>query len=250
MKKRIVAGIICGMMVLSFVGCGSKEETKETETVITVEETEAETFKTIGEEFTTEEGFSVKLKNNTGLEIVGVSVKLSEDTEFPANMLAEEDVFAVEEERMLYVANTVEDEAEETIDADEKLLTQGYDIQLTFADESVKVLHGFPFEDIAEGEICLEDEVAFVKYVSVSTNENVSTKEAELAVKEQEEAAAAVEEYTYYEEDDYWYEDDYSSDDSWYEDDYTDNSGTTDVVEPEAPAQDSENCLGDDALTW
>lgn len=253
MKKRFLAGVLCVAMACAFVGCGSKEETKATEkeTETVVEETEIETFKAIGTEITTEEGFCVKLKNSTGLDIVGVSVRTFDEPEFPASMLAEEDNFVVGEERMLYVKSVEEETDAENADPEAKLLTQGYDIQLTFADESVKVLHAFPFGDITEGEICLEDDVAFVKYVSVSTKETVSTKEAELAVKQEEEAAAAEE---FFVEEDYYYEeDDYYDDDSWYEDDYDaswEDSGSPDAAEPEAPSQDSDNCLGDDALTW
>lgn len=255
MKNRIYIGLIFGIMSLSLVGCGGdkKTETKESETIIV--ETVAETFKTIGDETENENAFSLKVKNNTGLDITGVSIKLFDETEFPANMLVEDDTFAVNEERILYFAD-VDKETEETQSEDEKVMTPGYDIQITFADESVKVLHGFPFGDIAEGEICLEDEVAFVKYVSLSTGENVSTKDAELATKQAEEAAAQAVEEVYYEED-YWYEEDnswYEEDDSWYEDDSSSwddgSSGAADPVVPDAPAQDSDSCLGDGALTW
>ena len=73
----------------------------------------------------------------------------------------------------------------------EKLLTPGYHIQITMADGTNYVLNNFPFGDIEEGEICLEDGVAFVKYKSVSSGEDVSTKEAELTIKANNEAAAA-----------------------------------------------------------
>ena len=238
MKKRVIAVLVSCVMVFSMTACSSTKETVETESVIETE-TEEETFKAIGTE--AENAFCVKMKNATGLDIVGVAVKLTEDEDFDTNLLLDGDVFKADEERTLFYEMPVGDDMEEEVTDDEKLLTQGYDIQLTFADESVKVLHAFPFEDIAEGVIYLEDEVAFVKYESMTSGEEVSTKEAEIATKQAEEAAAQVEEV---------YEEDYTYDDnvSWG-DSSSDNSGSSLDV-PDAPAQDAEDCLGDDALTW
>ena len=61
---------------------------------------------------------------------------------------------------------------------------------MVFDDQSTLVLNAFPFTDIKEGEICLEDAVAFVKYKSVATKEEISTKDAELNIRAQAEAAA------------------------------------------------------------
>lgn len=253
MKKKIIALVFAGVMVLSMIGCGNKEETKATESTEAATEseteTEEETFKTIGTEKEADNVFCVKLKNSTGKKITGVSVKTMDDTEFSENMLKEKDVFEVNEERNLFY-EAASDENQETESeentGDEKLLTPGYDIQLTFEDETVKVLHAFPFEDIEEGEICLEDDVAFLKYESLSSKQKVNTKEAELAEKQAEtvaetEAVQADEEYV--------------DDNSWDDGGYVDNGYVEPAPAPApepapAPAQGADECLGDDALTY
>lgn len=260
MKKKIFAMVFVGIMAVSMFGCGKKEETKATESTEaateseseTETETEEETFKTIGTEKEGKNVFCVKLKNNTGKKITGVAVKLTDDEEFPKNMLAEKDVFEINEERNLFYETASdtdgETESEET-EGEGKLLTQGYDVQITFEDETVKVLHAFPFEDIKEGEICFEDEVAFIKYESVDTKQTVNTKEAELAVKKDEEEAAEAEQAAE--------ETVYVEDNSWDDGGYTDNGYVEPApaeqpapVEQPAPAQGAEECLGGDALTY
>lgn len=256
--------LICAATFL-IIGCEKKTETKTETESVTVEtetmetETEKETYKTIGQEKEAENVFCVKLKNSTGRDIIGVAVKLAENAEFSENMLDAEDVFSVKEERILFyesVENEASDIQKESSEND-KLLTQGYDVQLTFSDGSTKVLHSFPFEDIKEGEICFEDEVAFLKYTNISAKENVDTKNAELAVKNAEESealTAAETEYSDYVEDNSWYEEDDGA--SWDNGGYVDNGaswdngGSSEVYVPEAPAQGAEECLGDDALIY
>ena len=68
-------------------------------------------------------------------------------------------------------------------------------MQLTLKDGKTYVLHGFPFEDIKEGTVLLENDIAYITYTSVSTKEKIDTKEAERATKEAE--AAGVSDYHY-----------------------------------------------------
>lgn len=201
MKRRVLlAACLCMMGAAVFTGgCSNKKADDKV-----VEEKEPE-LELIGTE--SEDAYKVELKNSTGKNITGVSVKLTEETEYPANMLETGDVFEADESRYLYYAapdaedaveGTAEDtEAEDTDaaaegeeNADAKVVTQGYDIQLTFEDSTTAELHSFPFEDIEEGEICFSDEVAYVSYTSVSTEDKVETKEAELNIKVQKEEAA------------------------------------------------------------
>lgn len=98
-------------------------------------------------------------------------------------MLKNGEIYEVGESRELYYT------VPESNVGGEKELTSGYDIQLTFEDNSTAELHSFPFEDIKKGEICF-DEVAYVKYTSVSSKDKVETKEAELAIKTEKEAEA------------------------------------------------------------
>ncbi len=67
---------------------------------------------------------------------------------------------------------------------DEKVLEQGYDVQLTFEDDSTAELHAFPFGDIEKGDLCYADDVAYLTYTSIESKEQIDTKEAELAVKQ------------------------------------------------------------------
>jgi len=194
MKKKVMLGLClaASFTVLSMAGCKKEEakEVPETEPVVEEQAEEEEILKTIGAE--AEGAFKVRLTNNTGKDIKGISIKIIEEEEFPENFLAENDIYTVEEARYLYYSPNQEAKTEEAAegDEDERLLTPGYDIRLTFSDDTVAVLHSFPFEDIEEGELHLEEEVGFIKYTSVSTNETVETKEAELAIKEQERVAA------------------------------------------------------------
>ena len=251
------------------IGCGKKEETEATESTIAETETETETperetYKAIGTEKESDTVYCVKLKNSTGKNISGVSVKTTDEAEFPENMLKDDDVYVKGEERNLYyevaenekeTESVVEEASEEK---GEKLLTPGYDVQITFDDGTSKILHGFPFDDIKEGEICLEGEVAFLKYKNVSAGAEVSTKEAELAVLEAEKAAetAATEAAEEYYEDNSWDDGGYYEDNSWdnggYEENYSGggDEGYVDNSVPEAPAQNADECLGGDALTY
>ena len=173
-------------------GCGDKKE----ETPV-VEEKEPE-LKTIGKE--DKEAFKVEIKNATGKTIKGIAIKQTDEESYPENMLEDGDVFTDQESRNLYykapedttkeTEENTEDMAAESEKAQEKELEQGYDIQLTFEDDSTAELHAFPFEDIEKGEICYEDDVAYLTYTSVASKEELNTKEAELAVKVAEQKAA------------------------------------------------------------
>lgn len=255
MKKKLLLAMLVGMLGVAglVTGCsGGKTEDKKTETA---EEKEPE-LKVIGTE--SKDAFKVELKNSTAKNITGVSVKLTEETEYPANMLANGDVFAVDESRNLYyTAPAAAEETAETADAsaDEKVLTQGYDIQLTFEDGTTAELHSFPFEDMEAGEICFADEVAYLSYTSVATEDKVETKEAELAVKAAKEAEAqkAAEEAAAAEAAAQAAAEQAAAEaaaQETYDDSYYDYSYDSGYTEPAAPAAGGDDaCLGD-GLTY
>lgn len=184
-RKVLIALCVCMIGVAGMTsGCGDKKE----ETPV-VEEKELE-LKTIGKE--DKEAFKVEIKNATGKTIKGIAIKQTDEESYPENMLEDGDVFTDQESRNLYykapedttkeTEENTEDMAAESEKAQEKELEQGYDIQLTFEDDSTAELHAFPFEDIEKGEICYEDDVAYLTYTSVASKEELNTKEAELAV--------------------------------------------------------------------
>ena len=192
-RKVLIALCFCMIGVAGMTsGCGDKKE----ETPV-VEEKEPE-LKTIGQE--DKEAFKVEIKNATGKNIKGITIKQTDEESYPENMLEDGDVFTDQESRNLYYKvpeqstevseESAEDTAVESEGTQEKELEQGYDIQLTFEDESTAELHAFPFEDIEKGEICYEDDVAYLTYTSVASKEELNTKEAELAVKAAEQKAA------------------------------------------------------------
>ena len=180
MKRKVLVTLCLCMIGLAgtVTGCGSKKE----ETPVVEEEKKEPELKAIGQE--DKEAFKVEVKNATGKNIKGVAIKLTDEDAYPENMLEEGDVFAVTEE-----SETTENDGTD----DEKVLEQGYDVQLTFEDDSTAELHAFPFGDIEKGDLCYADDVAYLTYTSIESKEQIDTKEAELAVKQAAEQKAAEE---------------------------------------------------------
>ena len=199
MKRKVLVTLCLCMIGLAgtVTGCGSKKE----ETPVVEEEKKEPELKATGQE--DKEAFKVEVKNATGKNIKGVAIKLTDEDAYPENMLEEGDVFADQESRNLYYKalekNENEDVTEESETTendgtdDEKVLEQGYDVQLTFEDDSTAELHAFPFGDIEKGDLCYADDVAYLTYTSIESKEQIDTKEAELAVKQAAEQKAAEE---------------------------------------------------------
>ena len=199
MKRKVLVTLCLCMIGLAgtVTGCGSKKE----ETPVVEEEKKEPELKAIGQE--DKEAFKVEVKNATGKNIKGVAIKLTDEDAYPENMLEEGDVFADQESRNLYYKalekNENEDVTEESETTendgtdDEKVLEQGYDVQLTFEDDSTAELHAFPFGDIEKGDLCYADDVAYLTYTSIESKEQIDTKEAELAVKQAAEQKVAEE---------------------------------------------------------
>ena len=143
MKRKIVMMLVLALSTgMLLTGC--QKETEEKEEPKKVEQTKEK-------------------ENKTGKDIKGISVKKSEETEFAENLLTEGDIYSVDEKR--YFCYKFQQEAEATGE-DEKLLTQGYDVQLTFTDDTMAVLHGFPWEDMKEGAVWFEEDMAYLMYES------------------------------------------------------------------------------------
>lgn len=141
------------------------------------------------------QAFSVILTNSTGKDITGISIKSSGEKKYPSSIVSKNEPVAQGETIQLFYtpANTQDDESIKTNPNDKDTavaMSVAYDIRLTVADKSVLELYDFGFQDIEEAELCLEDGVVFVKYMSKSTGESVSTKNAQIAAKEKQEQDA------------------------------------------------------------
>lgn len=213
MKKKILTVLCVSILSAAMTISGSAPVFAADE-----EKTEKETAeeKIIGEK--EEDAFHVQLKNASGKDIKALKIKVSGKTEYKdlESLLEQDDVFAADEERVLYFLPHEEEKTDDTKEA--KLPV--YDVQLTFADDTIAEIHTFPFGDIEAGEIHMEGELAYLIFDSVSLKESVNTLETETkiaeTIKAAEEAAqqrASQQSYDYDYEENY----DYSYD---YEDDY------------------------------
>lgn len=197
MKRKIFTGILVIVTACLVLGCGKKEEgarkAEGTETESNhgkeaekEEEEEEEEYQTIGEE--TGDALRILLTNQTGEEIIGLSVKASSAGEESENLLDKGMKIGKEETVYMYYTPEKADSEE-----DEKTRTT-YDLSLSCADERVVEITGLELEDMEAAELCFEDEVGFVKYKSADSGKEISTKETALALKAQKQAKAAAEE--------------------------------------------------------
>ena len=115
-----------------------------------------------------------------------MTIKTSNEESYPANMLKTDDSFAKDEIRTLYYKPS-EEAAKSTTTESGKELPVEYTVQLTFADKSSLELHAFPFDNVKDAEILLQDGMAYISYEQ--DGKEVSTLEAEKAVKTQAEEA-------------------------------------------------------------
>lgn len=183
MKRKVLTIFLVGMLAITAVtGCGNKNTTDTKKETTATTKTEKEEYKTIGEE--DKDAYKVTLKNETGQDIVSVSVKSSSEENYPDSFLKEADTYKKDETRVLYYKPS-EEAAKETATESGKALPVEYTIQLTLADKTIVELHAFPFDDMEKGEIKIQDGVAYLTYEKDGAE--VSTLDAELATKAQKE---------------------------------------------------------------
>ncbi len=212
MKKKIAVLITAAIIGASFTACQGSSTTQTSKSTSTQAKSEsitatpeaakaAEELIIIGTQ--SENSYEVKLTNKTGKDIKGLYVKTTSQTEFADNLIAENVIWENDKKAdIFYAEKKAEDdtasvdtagEVESASSSKEFALEDGYDIKLVFSDDTEYVLHAFPCDDIEEGEVYIEstENVAYLKYTSISTKEAVETKEAEIATKQNNEAAAA-----------------------------------------------------------
>lgn len=245
MKKKFVMALLVGTLAAAApVSCFAADTSAETtadadaaeETEEAAEETsdetseEAEDLKTVGEE--TEDAIRFKLKNATTKKITGLAIKTSEDAEFPENMMAADDSFALKEKKMVFF--TKAEDAASTGATEETSEDQAptYDLHLTFEDQTTADVHGVALEDLVTLVIREKNGIVYGTYQKQSDKEKASTYDTEKALADQAEADAAAaaqqsqsSDYSYDYSDDYSY--DYGGDNYSGGDDYSggDNGG-------------------------
>lgn len=141
MKRKVIL-LLCACM-LAFGAESVLAESTENQTEV---QTEA-VPKTIGT--ATEGGFEETLKNLTGKNIKSVTVKATMDEDYCDNLLEEGDIYGDGEERIFYYPQAKIEDGSGRISA--------YDIKFVFEDDTEAVIHTFPFNDMKNGELHLEE---------------------------------------------------------------------------------------------
>lgn len=168
MKHQIIKAL-CLSAVLTFTAFPVYAE-ESTQAVTEKEASDLEDLKELGKK-ETETDYQPVIKNSTGKDIKSVEIQVNSE-EFGENLLEKEDVFKVEEERVLYCTPAEFDPNKGNIPK--------YNIRLTFADDTSAVIHTFPFGDADEVEFCLEDDVAYLTFHSLSLDSDQNTLNHEL----------------------------------------------------------------------
>lgn len=141
----------------------------------------------------------ITLLNLTGQDITSFVIKHSYEDAFGANMMEAEDVFKLDEVRDVFYDIQPALDAQAAKKSDTTTETTGnfseltYDVQVTVADGTSYVLHDFPFNDMEQGRILLQNGILFLEYVNPWTGDEVVTRQAEMDIKAAEEKAAAEE---------------------------------------------------------
>lgn len=130
----------------------------------------------------------MELTNDTGKVITGFCVKYTGQEAYGSNMLASGEKFAAGETRTLYYDESEALKSANSEDASDSapVVNPEYSIRLTFDDQSELELHSVPVNDIKTASIMLNTDGSFLflKYVSLSTGETISTEDAEKAALE------------------------------------------------------------------
>lgn len=196
MKKRFTKVLVLLLCVgCIFSGCGKKEEKK----VVTEKESKAvktEIIQAVGNQ--NADACHVLMTNLTEKNITGLTVKRSDEAEYPANMMKTDQKIEDKEKFNFYYIlkeeekNPEKDSEEQESELADALVNLTYSLQVSFEDKTVVELSSFAIEDMEEASLCYEDDVYFFKYKSISEKTEVTTKEMELMAKADNEKAEAV----------------------------------------------------------
>ncbi|MDO4622197.1 MAG: hypothetical protein Q4B22_04515 [Eubacteriales bacterium] len=122
----------------------------------------------------------INVTNKMGMGIKSISVLNDENAE-ANNLLAEGDVFAADEDRILYYEVAADTSAGDD-NASEKMTVPSIIVKITTEDDMEYTLHGFPVEDASGVAITIDadNNIAYFTYKSKSSGEEVSTLETEI----------------------------------------------------------------------
>jgi len=190
MKNKFAA--FAFLAAIALTGCGKVTPSAEVPQTTTAAATEAADpyadLKLIGKESEEDNVYKFTLENKTDKDIVSLTVKSDIQDKFSDNMIDSKDPFIKNEKRLMYF---VPEKQESTKSEDGHVSAMGYTIKLEFADKKTAELHQFPFKEMEDAELCIEDNVAYIKYTAKGTNEKVNTKENEKMYAENEPATEA-----------------------------------------------------------
>ncbi len=204
MKRAVITGLLAIWAACLIFGCGKKEEnpqeSEEPKTEQSEEkeedqeekdeekkddskdgepEKEAEEYKVIGTE--SEDSYKFLLTNHTGEAITGFTVKVSTAADFPENMMEQNTKIENDETVCLYYSAP---EAEDAESSSGKLLRTTYEFGISNESGRELRIPGLLFDDFEQAELCFEDEVGFIRYVSLDTGEEITTKEMALSLQQ------------------------------------------------------------------
>lgn len=177
----------------------TEEATAVTEATETTEATEATTeeeLAVLGTEAVGDTVYVIELTNATERNITEFTISTDDGETYSDNYLEDDDTYAADETRILYydtAADTEEESVDDASSTDEEELPE-ITVHLVFDDETTADVHVFPYTDMEAATLLLdEDGVAYLKYTSLETEEDVETLEDELAYLEAEEETTEAE---------------------------------------------------------
>ncbi len=179
LKKMLTISFI--LVCFLIVGCGKEEKPEEDKVATPKEEKVSET---VGNE--SEDALQMSLTNRTGLEIVGISVRSSWETEYPVNMLRSGQSIRPDEKVMFYYTMNMTGENEAALEQSEgsgilagAAMNLTHSLQVTYVDGTIKEATLFPVEEMEEVVLHYEEGLLYLTYKSKEDGSEVSTKEAE-----------------------------------------------------------------------
>ena len=190
MKKKISA-LLCLTLAAGLLMTGCSGNGEDTSSAVS-ELSQPQTDLTIGRE--QEDAYQVAMDNQIGQDITAVAVKLTSEESYPAGLM--EDGLTWSDGETALVCYLPDEAAAAQDEEDGIAVKDTYEMQLTLEDGSTIQLTTVPFEDMDACTLYLEDDVPYLEYTSLSSQEEVSTKETEsaaiaLAQQQAQEAAAA-----------------------------------------------------------